>query len=661
MQKKNIFKVLAAAMLMPAMLLTTACSSEDDLVNNTAENTEAVANKGYALPVTVNVTRGDGATRATYTDNNDGTGSLAFSDGDKLFVEGPNNGGAGQFAGTLTWQSGGTFSGTIYTQNPYSGTADELFSAAAATSIATLLPNGYQSTGFLSIDNNNSPAIAYDDEASAYFNGAFVASETAKATGVEQLSFEQASTYSSGFALTPRCAILNFTISGLEAGEKAVSLLIHRGTSEYTVTGSVTPNASGVATFAIGVPVGANIKEMSNNLTVGSSNFTLPSSTTFAAGKIYNITRNAIPEVAASDLSMLDCAGNTRASSWTANCYMVHTAGNYKLPLVYGNAIKNGATNAAAYTGVSGQLETFLRHDGSAITGPWIKDNGITVTSAELLWQDAEGLITNVGIDGDYLTLTVGKNAAAQEGNAVVAAKDAGGNIVWSWHIWVTKQTFANLTSVNTGSHTYQVTPVNLGWVGDAVSPGYNTFYQWGRKDPFPGTGSVTYSTSSATIADNIKNPTTFYNVSEKPNTSTAYNLWDAQQTGSDNITTATKKTVYDPSPAGFCVPTGNLYYYFGDGEKNRSISTWDSTNNGATWNLGITGNALFFPASGRRDPGNGNLNWVGSYGYIWSASAYGSNANYAPNLIYSSDTAKWVWYYSRRSYGFPVRAVAEE
>ena len=120
------------------------------------------------------------------------------------------------------------------------------------------------------------------------------------------------------------------------------------------------------------------------------------------------------------DLSMVDCAGNARATMSTANCYMVHTAGDYKLPLVYGNAIKDGAANTAAYTGVSGQLETFHNHAGKAITDPWIKnnkdesDNDIVVSTAELLWQDAEGLITDVGIIGDYLTLTVGKNATEQ-------------------------------------------------------------------------------------------------------------------------------------------------------------------------------------------------------------------------------------------------------
>ena len=62
----------------------------------------------------------DVTTRATY---NESTKKLEFSAGDKLFVKGPDET-AGQFAGTLEWQSGGTFSGTIYTQNEYSGTAD---------------------------------------------------------------------------------------------------------------------------------------------------------------------------------------------------------------------------------------------------------------------------------------------------------------------------------------------------------------------------------------------------------------------------------------------------------------------------------------------------------------------------------------------------------
>ena len=295
------------------MLLTTACSNDDDVAN-----TSNITSKGYALPVTVNVTRGDGATRASY---NESTRKLEFSTGDKLFVEGIHTE-AGQFAGELTWQSGGTFTGTIYTQNEWTGTADALFSASGIIVNATLLPNGYKSTGFLSIYNNGSDDL-YDDVVEWSMEKAFVASETAKATGVEQLSFERANTYSSGFALTPRHAILNFTISSLAAGEKTVTLWVTNPMMDYTVTGSVTPNASGVATFAIGVPVGSNIKDMDTNLTVGTHNFTLPSSTTFTAGKIYNITRNAISDLLSGVFSVSSTKkvnfskGNLRYSSGT--------------------------------------------------------------------------------------------------------------------------------------------------------------------------------------------------------------------------------------------------------------------------------------------------------------------------------------------------------
>lgn len=413
------------------------------------------------------------------------------------------------------------------------------------------------------------------------------------------------------------------------------------------------------------------------------------------------------------DLSMVDNAGGARSTMSTANCYMVHTAGYYKLPLVYGNAIKDGADNTVAYkpgvltpTPANPYCTNFENHAGDPITAPWItkattgtgadKGMGIVVSTAELLWQDAQGLITAVGIIGDYLTLTVGKNASEQEGNAVIAAKDAGGNIVWSWHIWVTKETFAaaDLTTVTTGTGTlgtdyqvYKVTPVNLGWVatGGDGKQGYNTYYQWGRKDAFiPGTWNantnhpvydidgntvatpLTYTPSTdATIADNIKNPTKhYYNSSTKgPCDTKYYNMWDAQQTGTGNIKTATKKTVYDPCPAGFCVPTANLHFFMGDGG-SRSELNWDATNKGKTWrqttySSNTTGPDLYFPASGYRTSTSGTLNYVGSLGSFWSASPTSSSGNNCRYLRFNA--GYWYCNSGTRAYGFPVRAVAEE
>ena len=393
------------------------------------------------------------------------------------------------------------------------------------------------------------------------------------------------------------------------------------------------------------------------------------------------------------DLSMVDCAGNFRGSRWTANCYMVHTAGNYCLPLVYGNAIKNGAANTAAYTGVSGSstTATFPNHAGNAINAPWItkstsgsgvdKGMGIAVTSAELLWQDAEGLVTAVGISGDYLTLTVGRNASSQQGNALIAVKNSSGTIVWSWHIWLTRQTFAtsDLSTVSTSNYTYKVAPVNVGWVGNVTGLGYNTFYQWGRKDPFiPTKGDNIYNHTvynisnqtvttalnyaegdNVTIADNIKNPTTHYYCSNSGKTmgpciTTYYNMWDAQQTSDgDNIQAATKKTVYDPCPPGFCVPTVGLYRYITNG--GNSYSKYDQTNIGL--NVTIASPALFFPSSGARGDVGAAASGVKEAGHYWSATpAY---AQYGREMQFSGWTPSLNT--RKRAWGCAIRAVAEE
>ena len=449
------------------------------------------------------------------------------------------------------------------------------------------------------------------------------------------------------------------------------------------------------------------------------------------------------------DLSMVDCAGNERQSQWTANCYMVHTAGKYRLPLVYGNAIKNGEANTAAYTGTDNWrcTQTFPNHEGNAINAPWITKStdgqgadrgmGISVASAELLWQDAQGLVTEVGIKGDYLTLTVGKDATEQEGNAVVAAKTADGTIVWSWHIWVTRQTFAeaDLATFNTGKHIYKLTPVNVGWVGDRVSAGYSPYFQWGRKDAFiPAdltkleteggetigggssggigiggwtttqtiyaanlvvydindnevTGIKTLLDDNATVADNIKNPTTLYrNVNlngsyyfhklSTPNQNPALNWWNAQQdleVGSNitpNVATATVKTVFDPCPAGFCVPTNNLFVYF-ESLGNNALSIEESIP-GRTLTDGES--SVFFPFIGYRlNTADGTVTRVSSVDQAYYASSTcKSSTNYDTYYvaydfqIYLLDRKDPSSAHPSSSslnccFALPVRAVAEE
>ena len=241
------------------------------------------------------------------------------------------------------------------------------------------------------------------------------------------------------------------------------------------------------------------------------------------------------------DLSMVNNAGSARASRTTANCYLVHAPGTYKIPLVYGNAIQNGneASTAAFYTSnTSNTLQRLVNHADAGITSPWIKTQlGSCPDGAQLVWEDVKGMISSVGIDtseNGYLTFTVDAEKIA-EGNAVIAAT-LSDTIVWSWHIWVTTQTLSDLTTVNTGNFILKVAPVNVGQVTGVIYSNailyagdlctvtctnngvsvmftvsakdylYGTFdynpspyYQWGRKDPmYPSSGA--YSSSGTFI-----------------------------------------------------------------------------------------------------------------------------------------------------------------
>jgi hypothetical protein len=285
---------VALAMLMPTMLLTTACSNEDDVVNN-AENTETVANKGYALPVTVNVTRveGDkGSNRAAF----DGS-KLAFTAGDKLFVKANYSSLAGPFAGLLDYDAvSGKFSGTIYTESEYTGPAEALLVDASAL-MATLVPAGYDTYGYLSISN----AGAYKATLLVALNKVFALT---KKEAVEQLSFESVDEYDNGFALVPRNAVVCFSISGL-AADTEVEVIFKEKSDDPVPPVNVTTDASGVATFAVGMPGIENFDNFS--LTVDGFAIALPENKNVVAGKIYNMSR-PVPGVKwhSSDISSIN-------------------------------------------------------------------------------------------------------------------------------------------------------------------------------------------------------------------------------------------------------------------------------------------------------------------------------------------------------------------
>ena len=291
----------------------------------------------------------------------------------------------------------------------------------------------------------------------------------------------------------------------------------------------------------------------------------------------------------------LSTKGGSVVNRSTANCYVISAPGHYRIPLVYGNAIENGATNDKSYishaaAGNPSVLYNFQDHAGHAIDDPWIeKTHGGAnsgVDGAEVVWADAADLvhspsITHVGGEG-FLDFEV-KASDIQSGNAVVAVTKGSGaskTVLWSWHLWFApKDALDKIKVTNHQNKDYYFTKETLGWKptqwsgstydkartvkvkvvqtikngGVAqetvinitqnpgnVKKGATTLYQFGRKDAFPGVatsdlkaGSITENAGdNMTIMNNIQNPDKFYIYGSSVYTNYGYyNLWSADNT----------------------------------------------------------------------------------------------------------------------------------
>lgn len=322
-------------------------------------------------------------------------------------------------------------------------------------------------------------------------------------------------------------------------------------------------------------------------------------------------------------------------SETTANCYVVNAPGTYMLPLVYGNAIVDGMHNSGAYD----KDTKFVDYKGNHINSPYLP----TPDDATLVWSDGFYMFKDVRLSADkkYLIFTIDPDYI-QQANAVVAVRDAGDNIMWSWHIWVTEHKInetIDYRAYQNESTTYSIMPCNLGWV-DGKMVFYNpreldfeftqdktgtqkpmkltqagakldyrdigsTYYQWGRKDPIVAlknrneTGVEDYRPmetpeekyqykvvpGGVSMATAIQNPNIYY---VQPTDGSNYwlntnsftvKLWDGETRAYGELNEiASTKTVYDPSPRGFKVPFPQVFAGFVNGG---TASTSGGTLNG--------------------------------------------------------------------------------
>ena len=186
----------------------------------------------------------------------------------------------------------------------------------------------------------------------------------------------------------------------------------------------------------------------------------------------------------------------------TANSYLISAPGHYMIPLVYGNAIKNGQTNSSAYqkgSEANNTLKNFVDQEGYAITDPWIEktNNGANrgIDLAWTIWSDEKDLVklaSNNGLyraaDGNlYIKFEVTKENI-KSGNAVVAVRrswqtqrqeqrqqgrkkvwvtvtETHQQTLWSWHLWFApKNALDKITVTNKQGNKYDFTNEALGW-----------------------------------------------------------------------------------------------------------------------------------------------------------------------------------------------------
>ena len=332
------------------------------------------------------------------------------------------------------------------------------------------------------------------------------------------------------------------------------------------------------------------------------------------------------------------------SSSESANCYIVSQSGLYKIRAVKGNS----GTAVGAVSSAEVLWETF-----GTSTSPQVGD-----------------LISGADAKGEYIGFQI--PVPYLEGNAVIAAKDASGTILWSWHIWLTDQPDEQIYNNDAGTMMDRNLGATSATPGDVGALGL--LYEWGRKDPFLGSSSISENigakstvtwpskvksdSNTGTIEYATAHPTTIINGNNK-------NL-DWYYTGSsstDNLRwteSSSSKSIYDPCPAGWRVPDGGIKGVWSKamGSSSSYMGTYDRINKGMNFSGKFGSAVIWYPASGyRNDSSDVGLNNVGDCGYYWSASPRNDDAYY---LFFSDDGLVIPSDRGDRACGLSVRCLQE-
>lgn len=366
------------------------------------------------------------------------------------------------------------------------------------------------------------------------------------------------------------------------------------------------------------------------------------------------------------------------ADGQTANCYIAPSANAWYM--LNTTVMGNGATTPLPADMSSGP-----------VAAP-IVPKPLHPKSADVLWETLNTTSTpNKGdvVKSKIYYLKDGRalfRTGSKEGNAVIAARDAQNNIIWSWHIWRTNfdpaTTARGLLGIGSISVSGEIVMMerNLGAlkaIDDVLASGLH--YQWGRKDPFPGYDGavgttaatipngipvIPVSTAQYTIAQSVAQPTTFFKNYGDWCSPRNDNLWGTPLIASVSINNGVStytynnnygsKSIYDPCPVGWRVPPG--YVWANISTKNIIWKTPNVDLKSITQNAS---SAFWITAKGFRKYNDGMLNVAGSYARYWTSTSGPSsiaNGN-CLNISDGGEIANPGAGYSR-AYGYSVRCV---
>lgn len=223
---------------------------------------------------------------------------------------------------------------------------------------------------------------------------------------------------------------------------------------------------------------------------------------------------------------------------------------------------------------------TYIIKEPGSYSIPAAKPDGTAfadAASATWMYESKNGIISNVKYNSGKIDFDI----ASIGGYAVVVLQNSTGEVIWCYTLWCTEE----VNDITVGADVYMdrnigawTTNLPISDFGNASDESaYGCYYQWGRKEAFPGpcnagilktdanresdpfsTGTIAYrfntglasgfgpdETSPTTVSHNTANPWGFSHKQFDPNDPELRTLWaDAY------------KTVYDPCPAGYKVPS---------------------------------------------------------------------------------------------------------